>query len=188
MQYATLPAHIIDAIWIIFILVWVISMFSAKRTMRQSGVNWLTYRIITIIIIVIIIHYVGVKVLIFGYVPNLSLQWLGAVLVTIGAAVAISARFYLGRNWGMPMTVKENAELVTTGPYAYVRHPIYAGVLVSIIGSAAAFGLLWVIILVVYIGYFVPSIFVEEKIMANLFPETYPAYRARTKRLIPWVW
>ena len=86
------------------------------------------------------------------------------------------------------MTEKAGAELVTTGPYAYIRNPIYTGILLAIIGSSLGLGLLWVVILIPYCAYLIPSVFVEEKIMLRLFPGAYPAYKARTKRLIPWVW
>jgi hypothetical protein len=56
-----------------------------------------------------------------------TLSWTGVALCVLGFGLAISARWHLGRNWGMPMSRKEQPELVTSGPYAYIRHPIYIG-------------------------------------------------------------
>ena len=113
---------------------------------------------------------------------------MGTILVILGVGLCIWARFHLGRNWGLPMSEKEGAELVISGPYAYIRNPIYAGMLLNLIGSALALSTLWVLILVIYSGYFFCSVLGEEKIMARLFPDTYPSYKAQTKRLVPWVW
>jgi protein-S-isoprenylcysteine O-methyltransferase Ste14 len=88
----------------------------------------------------------------------------------------------------MPMTVKENPELVTSGPYAYVRHPIYTGVLLAIAGSLLLAGP-WALVAVMLPGaYFVWSARQEEKIMEKEFPSEYPAYKKRSKMLIPFVW
>ena len=87
----------------------------------------------------------------------------------------------------MPMTRKERPELVTSGPYAYVRHPIYTGILVAAFGSAigtSAFGLVPFVLLGIY---FVYSARKEEKLMMAQFPEQYSQYMNRTKMLVPFV-
>lgn len=56
----------------------------------------------------------------------------------LGLGLAVWARIYLGRNWGMPTSTKEDPELVTSGPYRTIRHPIYTGILLAMIGSAIA--------------------------------------------------
>lgn len=108
-------------------------------------------------------------------------------LTAIGVAFAVWARYYLGRNWGMPRDIKKDAELVTSGPYAYVRHPIYTGVIIAILGSVLIGGSLWLIVFAVACGYFVYSAYQEERVMATTFPGSYPAYKARTKMLIPFL-
>lgn len=87
----------------------------------------------------------------------------------------------------MPMAVKEAPELVTTGPYATVRHPIYTGVILAILGSTLTGGWWWLVIFVISTAYFIYAAMREEKEMAKTFPDTYPAYKARTKMLIPYV-
>jgi protein-S-isoprenylcysteine O-methyltransferase Ste14 len=98
------------------------------------------------------------------------------------------ARYYLGKNWGMPMTVKEDPELVTGGPYTFVRHPIYTGILLAVLGSVLASSLLWLVILVFFTYEFIRSVKGEEMLMTKQFPEKYPAYKKRTKMLIPFVY
>ena len=85
------------------------------------------------------------------------------------------------------MTQKDEAELVTSGPYHLVRHPIYSGILVAGIGTAVA--LSWrSLTLVVLVGvYFVYSATVEERYLTERFPDAYPAYRRSTKMLVPFI-
>jgi protein-S-isoprenylcysteine O-methyltransferase Ste14 len=114
-------------------------------------------------------------------------QALGAIVFVSGLALAVWARVYLGRNWGMPMTEKQEPELVTSGPYRLVRHPIYSGILLGLVGTALATNLYWLIAVVILGAYFIHSAKVEEGIMASSFPAAYSGYRARTKMLIPFV-
>lgn len=115
------------------------------------------------------------------------LQALGVILLASGLGFAVWARIYLGRNWGMPMTQKDEPELVTSGPYQFVRHPIYSGILLAMLGTSLATNIYWLIAAAVAGAYFIYSARVEERFMASSFPTTYPSYRARTKMLIPFV-
>jgi protein-S-isoprenylcysteine O-methyltransferase Ste14 len=115
------------------------------------------------------------------------LQVLGAVLFLCGIALAVWARICLGRNWGMPMTRKDEPELVTAGPYGLVRHPIYSGILLAVLGTALATDIYWLVAFAVLGVYFIYSARVEERLMTSAFPATYPSYRAKTKMLIPFV-
>jgi len=115
------------------------------------------------------------------------LEGIGLGLFLLGLAVAVWARIYLGGNWGMPMTRKDNPELVTTGPYHLIRHPIYSGILLAMIGTAIAVSVYWLIAAVVIGGYFIYSATVEERYMAERFPDTYPGYKRSTKMLVPFL-
>jgi protein-S-isoprenylcysteine O-methyltransferase Ste14 len=120
-------------------------------------------------------------------VHSVALEAIGAAVFACGIAIAIWARVHLGRNWGMPMTEKAEPELVTSGPYRFVRHPIYSGLLVGVLGTAIATNAIGLIIVVVLGAYLYYAASVEEKNLAAAFPTTYPAYKARTKMLIPFV-
>jgi protein-S-isoprenylcysteine O-methyltransferase Ste14 len=113
------------------------------------------------------------------------LGWTGVALCLLGFGLAINARRHLGRNWGLPMSRKEQPELVTTGPYAIIRHPIYTGLIVAMLGSAIGVNVLWALPLVLAGAYFVYSARREETVMLQLFPEQYAAYMARTGMLAP---
>ena len=111
----------------------------------------------------------------------------GLILCLAGFALAVWARLHLGRNWGMPMTFKEGHDLVTGGPYGYIRHPIYTGMLLAIFGSALVTG---PVLLAVFVGmaiYCVYSARTEEGLMMQAFPEQYTQYKRRTKAFIPFV-
>jgi protein-S-isoprenylcysteine O-methyltransferase Ste14 len=99
------------------------------------------------------------------------------------------ARIYLGRNWSGYVTYKEDQTLVTSGPYRYVRHPIYTSMILMFIGTILYYGSLFVsIFLIILTIDFVLRTKKEEKIMIRLFGEKYMDYMKRTKRLIPLVY
>jgi protein-S-isoprenylcysteine O-methyltransferase Ste14 len=115
------------------------------------------------------------------------LEALGVILFLAGLALAVWARVHLGRNWGMPMTQKADPELVTSGPYHWIRNPIYTGILLALLGTALAVNLYYLLALALAGVYFVYSSTVEERRLAAAFPDTYPDYKAHTKMLIPFV-
>lgn len=175
--------------WIIFLLYWAVS---ATRTKKNAGSSWRWLGIRVILIIVLLTLFQSPLLAKLGKIhlvaaTNPVLGILGVLFCGVGIAYAIWARTVLGKNWGMPMTVKEKPELVTNGPYRYVRHPIYTGVLVAVLGSALISGIMWFIPLVLYCIYFIYSARVEETNLMKEFPLEYPEYKKRTKLLIPYV-
>jgi protein-S-isoprenylcysteine O-methyltransferase Ste14 len=170
------------AVWVVFWLYWLISAAGAKegsrpRRIRPPG------------LLIVVLGYVLLRVFGTGTlaVHTPALQAVGVVLFLAGLGTAVWARVNLGRNWGMPMTRKEEPELVTSGPYRLVRHPIYTGMLAGMLGTALSISLYWLLAFAVMGVYFVYSARVEERLMAASFPSTYPGYRARTKMLVPFV-
>lgn len=185
---------IVVASWAVFIGYWLFSSLGAKRTVR--GGSWrigAAIRVAILIVAIALAHFYGKASFVTDLdrlsssASNPALGALGALCSVLGIGLAVWARRYLGRNWGMPMSHKENPELATTGPYAYIRHPIYAGVLLAILGSALAASLAWLIIFAVAAVYFIYSAKTEERMALAEFPDAYPAYMARTKMLIPFV-
>lgn len=112
---------------------------------------------------------------------------IGCVCCALGIALAIMARAYLRSPWGVRASAEEPAELITTGPYAFVRHPIYGGMLLAMLGSALAQTLLWLLPLIVYGPHFIRAARREEELLREEFPERYPGYMKRTKMLVPFV-
>ena len=87
----------------------------------------------------------------------------------------------------MPMTERTEPELVTSGPYRYVRHPIYTGMILAFIGTALAVDYAWLIVLVIGGMYFIYSALHEEKFLKQQFPTQYPEYMQRSKMLVPFL-
>ena len=85
------------------------------------------------------------------------------------------------------MTQKEDPELVTSGPYHLVRHPIYSGILVAGVGTAIALSWLWLIAVGLAGVYFLYSATVEERYLSEQFPDSYPVYKRSTKMLLPFI-
>jgi protein-S-isoprenylcysteine O-methyltransferase Ste14 len=177
---------IIIACWLVFLVYWLISSLSASPYARRNNVQW-GIRALIAVFVIVLLQFRGAARFLASGPPNPVLGAVGVALCVLGIAIAIWARIYLGRNWGMPMTLKQDPELVTTGPYSYVRHPIYTGMLLAMLGSALATNLLWLVILICLGAYFIYSALQEQKIMLKEFPDAYPAYMKRTKMLIPFV-
>ncbi len=113
---------------------------------------------------------------------------IGIILCAAGIAFLVWARQHLGGNWSQTVSVKVEHELVTSGPYRYVRHPMYTGGLIACIGSAIVCGGAFVFLLVILGPLFLWRVGAEDKLMEQQFPNEYPSYKKRTKALIPFVW
>jgi protein-S-isoprenylcysteine O-methyltransferase Ste14 len=189
----TVYGWFILALWIAFIAVWAVMAVSAKRNIgarfRWGQIGW---RAAIIALVVWALSFPAVRRALRNArshaagVSTLS-GLVGVALCAFGIGLAIWARLHLGRNWGTPMSRKENPDLVTTGPYAHIRHPIYTGMLLGMLGSAIGQSAFWSIPLVFSAVYFFYSARREEKLMMEQFPGQYPAYMSRTKMLVPFV-
>jgi len=117
-----------------------------------------------------------------------GLVWIGAPLVFAGLIVALWARFYLAGNWSGSVTLKQDHELVRTGPYRFVRHPIYTGLLMAVAGTACAIGQFRGLLAFALTFYALwRKSRIEERLMVETFGEDYRRYRADVKGLIPFV-
>jgi protein-S-isoprenylcysteine O-methyltransferase Ste14 len=178
----TAAKTIVVVLWLLFWVYWGLSALRSKRGTRSwRGMPLRALLALALVLLFTGVHAGGLKV------HGTVLPVLGIMVVVCGLAFAVWARVYIGRNWGMPMTVKEEPELVTSGPYRLVRHPIYTGILTAVVGTALAINFLALAVAAVMAVFFVYSATVEEKNLAAIFPDAYPAYRARTKMLIPFV-
>ncbi|MGH7141047.1 MAG: methyltransferase family protein [Minisyncoccia bacterium] len=187
-------AFAILAVWLVFIVYWFVSAIRAKESLRTR--RWwrsFGFRLVIVVIIIILAHTSTLDNFYLFFDSYGRASWypiLGVVgiLVAVGGlALAIWARTTIGRNWGMPMTLRKEPELVTSGPYARIRHPIYTAVLLMMLGSALAVGLELLLFFVFFGGYFIYSAKTEEKDMLAQFPEQYPTYKARTRGFVPFV-
>jgi protein-S-isoprenylcysteine O-methyltransferase Ste14 len=180
--------HVVEFIigvgWIAFWVYWLIASFDAK----EGQTRWNRFAGIRIALIVIVLLLLRNRALGQSHPTNNPwLQGLGLALFVLGLALAVWARVYLGRNWGMPMTRKVDPELVTTGPYSRVRHPIYSAIILAMVGTTIAVSIYWLVAVVLVGAYFVFSAFAEERFMATRFPDSYPQYKQSTRMLVPFV-
>jgi len=181
---------IIAVFWLIFLGCWLISAPGAKR--NRQGIAWSREAALRVAIVIAVILLL--KSPLRQYVTDASnpisnpvVESIGVALCAIGIAFAIWARLSLGRNWGFPMTLKADPELVSNGPYALVRHPIYAGILLAVVGTALVIGPVWLLVVVIVCAYFLYAAAQEERLLTEAFPLEYPAYKRRTKMLIPFI-
>lgn len=172
-------------VWGVFWIYWLVSATTAKESSPRGSWRFRGVSLLIIVVASVVIrrlHGTG-SLTIHSPAP----EAVGTIVFLSGLAFAVWARIHLGRNWGMPMTERAAPELVTSGPYRYIRHPIYTGILLGLLGTALAINLYYLIALAVLTGYFVFSATVEERNMTGAFPEQYPEYKAHTKMLIPFI-
>jgi protein-S-isoprenylcysteine O-methyltransferase Ste14 len=172
----------INCAWLVFWIYWIASASSSKESVGSGWRTRLTgVSAVGVLLIAGILRGSGLAI------HSLILAVIGTLLFACGIALAVWARLHLGRNWGMPMTQRAEPELVTSGPYRFVRHPIYSGLLTAMLGTALVNSLLGLIVVAVLVAYFYYCGIVEERNLAVTFPKAYPEYRSRTKMLIPFL-
>jgi protein-S-isoprenylcysteine O-methyltransferase Ste14 len=179
---------IILGCWVIFLGYWLATAFTNKKTAeRKSFVSSLSYRLPIVVGVIVVVamirHYPHARL-----TPNnIYTRYAGAGVCVAGLAFAIWARWTIGRNWSSNVTFKEGHQLIRTGPYRFVRHPIYTGILVMSSGPAIQYGHVfsWFAICVIGVGLWI-KLKQEEAVMLKHFPE-YGDYRKQVKALVPFV-
>jgi protein-S-isoprenylcysteine O-methyltransferase Ste14 len=134
---------------------------------KQSGIPWLDRQLFSV---------------------TLPIALTGLLAVLMGVAFSVWARLMLGDNWSNRVTVKENHTLVRRGPYRIVRHPIYSGILLGMLGSALQRGGIRCFVGVLICGFsFWLKTQAEERFMVQSFGEEYLQYRRKVKALAPFL-
>ena len=177
--------------WVAFWLYWFISAIGAKKNAIPRIQRFVGLRILLFLLVILLVR-TSVAQANLSKVQSLAITngWflgIGFTLFLLGLSLAIWARLYIGKNWGMPMSLKQDPELVTSGPYRFIRHPIYTGILLATFGTALASNIYFLFLLLIMGVYFIYSATVEEKNMQAQFPKVYPSYKNKTKMLIPFV-
>jgi len=174
----------------VFILFWTVTAFSTKRTVQRKGRWFLPYVLLSLAVVMLIRAGRGhLDWLRYELWPHTLVTGLVADVVTLaGLLFTLWARVTLGRNWSGYVVLKEDHELITGGPYRYVRHPIYSVLLLmflgwgiwgghvrDLVGPVLVLALLWV------------KARAEEQLMVEHFGDRYREYRGRVKALVPYV-
>jgi protein-S-isoprenylcysteine O-methyltransferase Ste14 len=179
------------AVWIAFIVYWRIKAAGTKANQRREPDAAGILRALTFVIVIALLS-----------IPRIPLPWLyrqlwpsgiwpfwiGAAVTVMGLLFAVWARHHLASNWSSAVTIKQGHELITTGPYALVRHPIYTGILTGFLGTAIALSQVrgvigFALILVVLWA----KLRTEEEWMRSQFGETYVTYAHQTAALVPYL-
>ena len=185
------PAYVnlIPALWLAWLVYWLIAGRDVKRTQRHESAASRVSHILPLIVGTILLWSRRLPVGLLGdkiFPPSTTLYLAGVGLVAAGLAFSVWARVHLGRNWSGTVTLKQDHELVRSGPYRYVRHPIYTGLLLAFVGCAVARDE-WRGILAVAIIYaaFWRKLKIEERWMVEQFGNAYRRYSTEVPALIP---
>lgn len=184
--------HAITGLWIAWLIYWVIAAFGAKTIRRQEALSSQLSHIVPLLLglALLLPRRMSVAWLTMRFLPSSVVWfWIGFVLVASGLGFAIAARVWLGGNWSGVVTLKQDHELIRSGPYRWVRHPIYTGLLVALLGSIIALGeVRGVIALALFTFALLRKVALEERLLAEEFGPTYSRYRREVPRLLPMPW
>ena len=191
MQAYSLALDIISGCWIVFITVWLLAAVSTKRTVyRESRAQRLRYWVLLVIAYLLLLYGRELPYpLNLRIIPRATPISFGAAFLCVaGLAFALWARLTLGRNWSGVVALKEGHNLVERGPYRFVRHPIYTGMLIMFFATALVQSHVagFVGVLLMFASFWI-KLDREERLMLQQFPERYAAYQQRVKRIIPFV-
>ncbi len=183
--------YIFLIVWILYFVYWRTISGNVKTTVRSEST---VSRMIRAVLIILAILLLGIPKI---QIPGLSFRflpvsdwpfWTGLIITLLGLGFSVWARRRLGRNWSQEVTIKDDHLLITNGPYAFVRHPIYTGLILGFVGSSVAlgeirglianalvFGVLWI------------KLRLEDRWLLEQFGEPYRRYCEKVSALIPFV-
>jgi len=183
------PLQICNYLWLVLLVVWAVWALRAKRTQsRESLSSRLSYSLATVggfyLALSTDVPIPWLRTRLFPAQP--SVEFLGVALTAAGVGFCIWARAYLGGNWSGSVTVKVDHQLVRTGPYRLVRHPIYTGFLLGLLGTALVRGEVrgFLGVVVLYVGLKMKSK-IEEHAMTAVFGPDYNDYSRTTGAILP---
>ena len=181
--------QLIGLLWCAWGLYWIVSARGTKTTQRRESLPSRLAHVLPLV--------VGGMLIGWQQIPgewlaqrlwprSFTAYWIGVAWLVCGLAFSVWARVHLGRNWSGTVTVKQSHELIRSGPYAWVRHPIYTGLLAALLGTVIASGTLRSVIgLLIMAAALLHKLRTEERFMRETFPGEYERYSAAVPALIP---
>jgi protein-S-isoprenylcysteine O-methyltransferase Ste14 len=184
--------YLIEGPWIVFVAYWAASALKTRRTVNQESFGS-RYGVLFLEIVGFTLLFSGAaKIGVLGHRVvhhTYALAVVGVALTWIGIAIALWARWHLGQYWSARVTLKEDHQLIRTGPYAYFRHPIYSGIDLAAVGGALAIDQWRCVVGVGFIilGYWIKAR-KEESMLVSQFGEAFEEHCRQTGFLIPRLW
>ena len=187
----TVYHNLISTLWLLWLAIWTVSAFRTKRVVRVENLASRLSHLVPLGIGVALLtsdHFGGPWLATRIYPRTDGTFWFGAALVALGLSFAVWARLHLAGNWSGTVTLKQDHDLIRSGPYRLTRHPIYTGILLAILGTAIALAE-WrgIVALALITLAFLRKIDIEEGFLTARFGEAYARYRAQVPALIPWL-
>lgn len=181
-------------VWIAFLLYWQIIKAAGTKTKTTQRLEPATSRILRSLVFLVVIVLLSTNLIPLHWLyrelwpSGLWPFWIGAAVTVAGLLFAVWARQHLGSNWSRAVTIKKDHELITTGPYALVRHPIYTGILTGFLGTAIALSQVrgFICFFLVFLVFWT-KLRMEEAWMRSQFGETYATYTHQTAALVPYL-
>jgi len=178
----------INALWVLFGLYWIVSAFKLKKTKKRESWSQRFRYVLPLLAAFYLFkpwaHYgwLGAR-----FVPaSDAAAWFGVVLAAAGVGIAIWARWHLGANWSGVVTLKEGHELIRSGPYRTMRHPIYTGILLALLGSAVTSGEVrgLLAVAIAWLSFYSKARR-EESFLTQEFGERFGEHRRHTGMFLP---
>jgi len=176
-----------NSLWLFFCLYFFVR-YRPTQIKRAVPVSIFSLERISLFLAVPLVFFPRTHVFFLGtrFHSSYAVALAGLVLVTLGLAFAAWARDLLGRNWSGQVIIQDHQQLITAGPYAYIRHPLYTGLLVAIVGMSLVIGDVGSIL-----GFLFGLIFTslkasrEERLLTTEFGTAYATYRSQTGAMLP---
>ena len=178
-------------VWIVFVLYWQFKAADTKANQRLEPPASRILRVLIFLIAIVLLlttriplRWLYLQLWPAGLLPF----WLGAAVTIAGLLFAVWAREHLGSNWSRSVTIKQGHDLITTGPYAVVRHPIYTGILTGFLGMAIAISQVrgFIVFVLIFLAFCI-KLRMEEQWMRSEFGEAYATYARQTAALVPYL-
>jgi len=179
----------INALWLLFGLYWIVSAFKLKKTKRRESWGQRFRYVLPLLVASYLLFRAGPR---YGWLgarfvsASDGTAWIGVALTAAGVGIAFWARWHLGTNWSGVVTLKEGHELIRSGPYRNIRHPIYTGILLALLGTAVAVGEVRGLLAVAIAWFsFYTKARREESFLTQEFGDRFAEHTKRTGMFLP---